>query len=451
NLGAEHSRDRHDDDEIEHQAELDKRRQSTRRGERCEIQAVLGDQKAECLEDRAAPHDGRGDSHSHETDRRALGAGMQEAKARHKRRDRQRDRERERQPGERVALAGDPPRLTRAKHNERQSERQQHGLREQDSAGDQQRGRLAARVVDRVHAKPHRLQRDERERNRPPTDHHHAERADHKGPGQRPGHDPPPANQLAKPRTHTAPPAPRNSGTRRMRIFACVVSHNASSAHHTGSDPASTATCATNGPGWGMNRSVASTSTIQWRAAAAHCRYASSRPASSSRGHSWTNVSSRCVSGLSPGWRPASASTTSPNASAAAQCAGSRHTAGRVAWALSASRSVLPPGRATSTSTSNNTASTATANVSSRLAPISPKPPAVSHAASVIAKRPSASNPTSTSASLPTGHPGDRPPIGRSTNAISSEPATVAGASSYTIVRGLGATPLLCHRRRSSR
>ena len=71
-----------------------------------------------------------------------------------------------------------------------------------------------------------------------------------------------------------------------------------------------------------------------------------------------------------------------------------------------------------------------TANVRSRAAPISPKPPPVSHAASVIAKRPSASSPTSTSASLPTGQPGERPPIGTSTSAISSEPATTAGASS---------------------
>ena len=59
-------------------------------------------------------------------------------------------------------------------------------------------------------------------------------------------------------------------------------------------------------------------SMIQWRAAAAHCRQARSRPAYSSSGPSWTIVSSRCVSGLSTGWRPVSASTTSPNASAAA-------------------------------------------------------------------------------------------------------------------------------------
>ena len=52
--------DRDDQDEIEHESELDERRQPTRRGQRREIQAVLGDEEAEHLEDRGtADHRGR--------------------------------------------------------------------------------------------------------------------------------------------------------------------------------------------------------------------------------------------------------------------------------------------------------------------------------------------------------------------------------------------------------
>src|SRR5450759_3045171 len=55
-------------------------------------------------------------------------------------------------------------------------------------------------------------------------------------------------------------------------------------------------------------------------------------------------VSSRCVSGLSIGWRPVSASPTRTKASIAAQCAGSPHNRDRAAASLSASRLVLPTG-----------------------------------------------------------------------------------------------------------
>ncbi len=63
-------------------------------------------------------------------------------------------------------------------------------------------------------------------------------------------------------------------------------------------------------PDAGRNTVTASAATSQCRAAAAHCRYARSRPAYSSSGPSWIIVSSRCVSGLSNGWRPTSATAT---------------------------------------------------------------------------------------------------------------------------------------------
>ena len=92
---------------------------------------------------------------------------------------------------------------------------------------------------------------------------------------------------------------------------------------------------------------------------------------------------------------------------------------------------MLPPGSATSTSTSSNTASTATAKVSSRLAPISPNAPPVSHAASVIANAPEGEQAHQHQRVVAeSARPGARSPIGSSTSAISSEPATTAGASS---------------------
>ena len=103
-------------------------------------------------------------------------------------------------------------------------------------------------------------------------------------------------------------------------------------------------------PEWGRNSSAAEHEhEPQCRAAAAHCRHARSRPAYSSSGPSWIIVSSRCVSGLSIGWRPVSGEHDEREGERAAPV---RRLAPRCrrprAAALIATRSVLPAGSAAS-------------------------------------------------------------------------------------------------------
>ncbi len=73
--------DRHDHDEVEHQAQLDERREAAGRRERGEIQPVLGHEEPEHLEDRRTPNDRRGDPQRHQAHRGALDAGVGQPEA----------------------------------------------------------------------------------------------------------------------------------------------------------------------------------------------------------------------------------------------------------------------------------------------------------------------------------------------------------------------------------
>ena len=87
---------------------------------------------------------------------------------------------------------------------------------------------------------------------------------------------------------------------------------------------------------------------------------ARSRPAYSSSGPSWIIVSSRCVSGLSTGCRPVSATTTSANATAPSASAGLDQAPAPAVPATMPTRSVVPATSAATASASTSVASTKT-------------------------------------------------------------------------------------------
>ena len=227
----------------------------------------------------------------------------------------------------------------------------------------------------------------------------------------------------------------RRRGARRMRIFTTSVSATARlaararRARRAAAASWSHGLCACGTKIW-----AASTSTIQCRAAALHWSSARSRPPYSSTGPSWIIVSSRCVSGLSNGWRPVSASTTSANADRAEREPRRRPGVASRRPGDDPARSVVPATSAATASESTSAASVKTLTVRSRLAPMSAKPLPVSHAAAHTVKRARASRPPSASMLCPTPRSGASAATGTRSTAATTAAATTGGASRYTSV-----------------
>ena len=214
-----------------------------------------------------------------------------------------------------------------------------------------------------------------------------------------------------------------------MRIFATSVSTSASAAASTTRTTGSRASCSHGSVAWGTKIWAASTSTIQWRAAALHWRSARSRPPYSSSRPSWIIVSSRCVSGLSIGWRPVSAMTTSAKPTAPSARPGDVQAVLPEVPATMPVRSVVPAMSAATPSESTRVASVNTLIVRSRLAPIREKPFAVSQDAAPSAKRARARRPPSASMLCPTPRSGASPATGTRSTAATSAAAATGGAA----------------------
>ena len=221
-------------------------------------------------------------------------------------------------------------------------------------------------------------------------------------------------------------------GTSRMRICATSVSTIARRAHSaTNADRQHRELERIHRAGAEGRPAPQGTRTSQCRAAAAHCRYARSRPAYSSSGPSWIIVSSRWVSGLSTGCRPVSAIDDEREARRRQrQRRGSprhRRPAGpreRFRGGRSCRRSARRR-RAHST----NVASTNTADVRSRLAPINEKPFATVPRGHATTKRASASRPSEHERVVAEAEGGRRPRPGRPAPRPTSAAATTTGAS----------------------
>src|SRR6476659_7167654 len=276
------------------------------------------------LEERLAAGSGRRDAEGDERECRPLGRARVEAHSRNEpgQRERKCDRDASSDHGRRrcadrawLACAPDEDREQRAEAERAQAERERRrhvaavrGVVQGDPGQDE---RLNGQQCDGDGAPPNA---DDAEAE---GDQHPGERAVHAIPTRWP----------AIPSKAATAPAARRRGTSRTRILTTRVSVSASAPHRTASQTGSSASCHHRPCGWGRKTWTASTSTSQWRGAAAPCRDAWSRPPYSSSGPSWIMVSSRWVSGLSTGWRPVSATTTSANATAPSPSAGLDQTA----------------------------------------------------------------------------------------------------------------------------
>src|SRR2546422_3193961 len=221
-----------------------------------------------------------------------------------------------------------------------------------------------------------------------------------------------------------------NSGTRKSRSFATVVSSTATAPVRTASFAPSARSPRRTAPGpagpvrpQGTKRFARSVMNRKSFIAPAHSTRARYRPEYSSTIASWIMVSSRWVAGLSTGSRPVSASITMKNAANARRCAGFKASQGSCPKRSTTRPRSMVSARSASANTATMTVGSASAaTATARLAPMPPNALPTSSPASARKNVPSMKRYTSRMM-LPANASGGRVVVTRTISPVTSRAA----------------------------